>query len=482
MLERLYALPELSSLWRIADLCYGIPSPLHLFGRDGLVASLTSERGSRQGCVLGTLLFCLGLQPILEDASRDLDALTVSAYVDDIAAVGPLEQVSVFFERLSSLSPSLGLSLSLSKSSVLWPSDSPVPTHIQRWTADSRIPLVRGAVPLLGSMVGLDSDLRLQFASERVKSMEPFFRALRHPRFTTQAAFVLLRVCALPKFNFSCRTLSPRLTSRACATFDQLVLRTATNILRLDLDSLPPHACSLLTLPTRHGGFGLRRMEATAPAAYLGSLAATARFLPSAELLVAIPMIGELEHALSRCQLPGLKLPASSSFLACAARQRPTALQRSITAAIEDSLACSVGDTPALSSHLLSLRQAGASNWLTTVPSRPELTLPDDDFRLAARLRLRLPPVTETFVSHCGCGSELSPDHFLVCRHLMRRQLHPAIPSFCSFWCPSFARLVCSLFLRLGLRMVRGRISAFPLMAAPFSSTSPSLIPSPPLP
>ena len=26
MLERLYALPELSSLWRIADLCYGVPS------------------------------------------------------------------------------------------------------------------------------------------------------------------------------------------------------------------------------------------------------------------------------------------------------------------------------------------------------------------------------------------------------------------------------------------------------------------------
>src|SRR6185436_12768109 len=85
MLERLYALPELSPLWRIADLCYGIPSPLHLFGRDGLVASLTSQRGSRQGCNLGTLLFCLGLQPILEEAARGLDNLTVSAYVDDIA-------------------------------------------------------------------------------------------------------------------------------------------------------------------------------------------------------------------------------------------------------------------------------------------------------------------------------------------------------------------------------------------------------------
>ena len=56
MLERLYALPELAAVWRIADLCYGIPSPLHLFGREGLVASFVSQRGSRQGCNLGTLL------------------------------------------------------------------------------------------------------------------------------------------------------------------------------------------------------------------------------------------------------------------------------------------------------------------------------------------------------------------------------------------------------------------------------------------
>ena len=89
MLERLYALPELSSLWRIAGLCYGIPSPLYLFDREGLVESFTSERGSRQGCVLGTLLFCLGLRPILEGASAGLSDLTISAYIDDIAVVGP---------------------------------------------------------------------------------------------------------------------------------------------------------------------------------------------------------------------------------------------------------------------------------------------------------------------------------------------------------------------------------------------------------
>jgi len=130
MLERLYALPELAAVWRIADLCYGVPSPLHLFDRDGPVASFTSQRGSRQGCVLGTLLFCLGLQPILEEASGDLDKLTVSAYIDDLAVTGPLEQVSIFFERLNALSPAVGLSISLPKSSLLWSCDLLVPGNV----------------------------------------------------------------------------------------------------------------------------------------------------------------------------------------------------------------------------------------------------------------------------------------------------------------------------------------------------------------
>ena len=171
-------MPELSSLWRIADLCYGIPFPLYLFNREGLVESFTSERGSRQGCVLGTLLFCLGLQPILEGASEGLSDLTISAYIDDICCCGALRQVAVFFDRLSASSTDLGLTLSLSKSSILWASDSQVPAPVEEWANSHNIPLFLGAVPLLGSMVGLDPLLRQQSASDRVKSMEPFFHSL----------------------------------------------------------------------------------------------------------------------------------------------------------------------------------------------------------------------------------------------------------------------------------------------------------------
>src|SRR5205823_2564930 len=103
-------------------------------------------------------------------------------------------------------------------------------------------------------------------------------------------------------------------------------------------------ALTLLTLPLRHGGFGLRSMAVTAPAAFLGSLAAAARHLPSLHL-AATPLMEEIEDALSHCQLPGLKLPPAISFLACAARQPPRSLQHAITSAIEDYLSRSVGKT-----------------------------------------------------------------------------------------------------------------------------------------
>jgi hypothetical protein len=192
--------------------------------------------------------------------------------------------------------------------------------------------------------------------------------------------------------------------------------------LRLDKDSLPEKVLTLLSLPLRHGGFGLRNMAATAPAAFLGSLAAAARHLPSTHL-PATPLMEEIEHALSRCQFPGLKLAPAISFLASAARRPPRSLQHTITLAIEDHTARSAGDTVAMSSHLLSLRQAGASSWLVATPSRPELMLSNDDFRLAARLRLRLPPSSSTSDTHCSCGDELLPDHFMVCKYLRRRSV-----------------------------------------------------------
>src|SRR5690349_6844272 len=69
---------------------------------------------------------------------------------------------------------------------------------------------------------------------------------------------------------------------------------------------------------------------------------------------------------------------------------------------------------PSSQPHLLSLQQPGSSAWLSTAPTRPELVLANEDFRLAVRLRLRLLPNFPP-LSTCNCGSPLFPDLFLSC-------------------------------------------------------------------
>src|SRR6185437_2645636 len=81
MLQQLYAQPGLAVLWRLTDFCSGASSALFLFDRGNLVSSFESQRGARQGCVLGSLLFCLGLQAALLEATHDLPEVTLKAYV-----------------------------------------------------------------------------------------------------------------------------------------------------------------------------------------------------------------------------------------------------------------------------------------------------------------------------------------------------------------------------------------------------------------
>ena len=325
-------------------------------------------------------------------------------------AVGPIDQAATFFDRLSSLSPDLGLSLSLPKSSLLWPSSESPPGPICSWATTHSIPLLLGAAPLLGSIVGFDTARRQRFAAERVRSHEPFFQALRHPLLSTQAAFLLLRVCALPRLLFTFRTLP-----------HQLALRTAATILRLDPLSIPREVRVQMSLPLRLGGMGLRSMVATAPAAFLGSLAAAAPYLLSPHLQASTPLFADLEYALSLVrELPGLSLPPATAFLPLAAQNPPRALQRAISHAGSTSLLRSLlQSSPSLLPHLLSLQQPGASAWLSAVPTRPELVLPDDDFRLAARLRLQLFPASPP-ISTCRCGPNLPLNHSLTCYRLKR--------------------------------------------------------------
>ena len=108
MLRRLDDIPELASVWRMASWCYSAPSDLHVFRFNEIVA----QRESRQGCVLGCLLFCIAIQPLLTTAVGGLQNTSLAAYVDDLSLAGPIDEIRTAFARINVASPKRGLELS----------------------------------------------------------------------------------------------------------------------------------------------------------------------------------------------------------------------------------------------------------------------------------------------------------------------------------------------------------------------------------
>ena len=124
MLGSLYSCDALRGLWRLADWCYGGPSDLVVSSRSHFDI-IASARGARQGCPLGTLLFALSLQPVLQHMVNGLTGLTLAAIVDDITIAGPPDKVAIALARAQELLPDLGLRISPAKSSLFWPSQLP---------------------------------------------------------------------------------------------------------------------------------------------------------------------------------------------------------------------------------------------------------------------------------------------------------------------------------------------------------------------
>jgi hypothetical protein len=105
-----------SPLLPLFEWMYGSKSPLR-FG-DGS-SPCDSETGVRQGDPLGSLLFALGLQPILVSVKEEVPTITIKAFIDDINIAGKLSDVIKAYRLIVPLLQEIGLKVN-AKKTVLW--------------------------------------------------------------------------------------------------------------------------------------------------------------------------------------------------------------------------------------------------------------------------------------------------------------------------------------------------------------------------
>lgn len=256
--------PQFHSLINQWNFCYSQHTELH-FRSNGIEKRILSQRGTRQGDVLGAFLFALVIHPALVEAKKKFgDKIDIMAYLDDITLLGddPIAMeacIRMIYQRFKEL----GISLNHSKCE--WFSE----THgcpFGTWKQVQHDP-----IKILGAFHApsgkrWDDRMKELIKHHTVTKHSIFFE--RMSRLPSNIGLVLLSACGIPRMNYTVRVQKPEHVRDACEWFDKKVVKQMEEMGCIDLHK---DARDLMCLPTAVGGMGLTRMSDISPLAYAAS-------------------------------------------------------------------------------------------------------------------------------------------------------------------------------------------------------------------
>jgi hypothetical protein len=448
MLSELYATPQLNQLFRVADFGYSVPSQLLLQRCEG--DYILSSNGVRQGDPLSSLLFCVYMRSVYARVAARAK-VTLYGFIDDLHVVGTPAEVMKALAALQALLPEVKLQFNTAKSHFAYFHDDaePLMRSIRETLAAHNIEVHEQWMEVMGAVVGKNEEAVMA----GVKAVlgpdhhAAFFRRLRCDVLPVQSAMLLLRQCAVPQLNYLLRCVPPPCVAEEAEQFDATMLTSASDKLALTRMERTAEQHRLLQLKLTDGGFGLTSAVRTSPAAYLGSLAAVkdaSAFLPYSSGKSPLPSVSLLHRWIGQSmdQLTAATpssasiLPSSpSSFFshfANVSSSSASTLQSTLSlqaaehthkASLTAARASKKQDGGLALAHALAISAPNACQWKNTLPSSPLMTLTDTQYRIAARLNLRLPPLGTMAAlpddcPNCNLKDAIAQDkwHFLYCR------------------------------------------------------------------
>ena len=431
------------SLLPLVQFAYGAASALHVVGAPGTV--LSSRRGVRQGDPLGPLLFALGFHSVLSRIAEEVPEAPSISYLDDFHAVGRGPGIRKVLGRLQGDGPgslrSIGLTLVPRKSGVYTAStDAADLEECRQIQAATGVVHRTDGVTLVGTPVGTDSFVRDQLAARSAKVCGLVNKLVNLPGpLTKQCQFQVLRQSLGARMVHLQRTMRWSLLRDSTEAAEGAVVDAVAGLFNMprgeDGRTRPGQELEQLTLPMRHGGFGLRKTEPLeASAARLSGVGVAQRVLADAPAVFR-PLDGP--HA-ANYQILWSKLrhlvpevvedcggDATSDLGSQAARDELPLLQHRVARALADRAGKELLERQELrteegrrtAARLRSCSGAAASAWLMANPTSRFTTMGDHAFSMAGRSRLGLPAYAPVETPPCRCsGDNVSKgDHPLAC-------------------------------------------------------------------
>jgi hypothetical protein len=256
--------PQFHAIISQWNFCYSRHTDLH-YRKGDVDTVIKSQRGTRQGDVLGAFLFALVIHPVLVEAKqlygKEVD---IVAYLDDITLLGnSSKSMKACVQLIEKRFRDLGLELNASKCE--WFSEQTA-CPFENWQHVRCKP-----VKILGAFhapEGEDWDASLeQCILNHTKAKHSLFFE-RMKSLPSNVALVLIKACGVPRMNYTIRVQEPKVARKACVHFDGCVAEAIELMSCVKLDD---ESRAILSLPTSMGGCGLTSMAEISPLAYEAS-------------------------------------------------------------------------------------------------------------------------------------------------------------------------------------------------------------------
>jgi hypothetical protein len=401
---------EFPELVGFAEFCYAEETELLFAG-----CPVSSCTGVQQGDPLGPLLFCLCLREMLSRAFAEQRIPAPGPdflphfFLDDGVLCGRAECVRAALQAILDLGPHLGFKLNLGKCKLLKVSEASLACDL----FPAEIEQVR-EIALLKSPLGGDVFCD-EYAIMKVESLQQGLdrlAAMEH----AQTAFRILAVCAgSGRMSWLARTTPPRSTASALQLFDERVRCAFERIAGTVFSEIE---WAQVVLGTARGGLGLRQIAVHAPAAYVGSRAATHSLCARADPLHVWDGSCPGSHLCDAIEAVTTRLPSGCTLLRETGPAPPDVRQFDLSQAIDTAIhqeLLSYLDTQG-QARLRSCSVQHAAAWVTAPPAHDlGLRLTTPQFQSAVRLWVGS-PIMESGRCACGAISDQLGNHALHCR------------------------------------------------------------------